>query len=147
MPFVATSFPETGAKGYAGSIADGRPCTLISRSAEAAVSFGGAVVESGTAKGGQARAITTGDTAVLGIAIRDQSVPAGQNAYAAKDNMRVMTQGAVYLTAGATVVPGDPLYVVIASGVFTNVSTGALLIGKWEADGSSAVLTKASINL
>lgn len=145
MPFIATSFPETLEKGYAGSIADAAGCELISRSAEAAVSFGGAVVESGTGKGGQGRAITTGDTVVLGVAIRDQSVPAGQNAYAAKDNMRIMKKGAVYLTAGATVVPGDPVHVVAATGVWTN--TGGIAVGKWEADGSSGVLTKARINL
>lgn len=48
---------------------------------------------------------------ILGISVKDDTLlhtTAGQ--YEAPDNVAIMTQGPIWVTAGATLVPGDPVY-------------------------------------
>lgn len=144
---IQTSFANTIGVAKAGHLADQRGCELISRVTEGAggIVFGGAVVE-GTDQG-EARAITTGDTVVLGVAVRDRSVAAGLDKFAQYENATILTKGSIWLTVGATVTPGSLCYVVIASGVWTNVATAAIAIGVWETDATSGNLARASINL
>jgi hypothetical protein len=65
--------------------------------------------------------------AFRGIAIRDTTlVHASGNGdvFEPGDEMAVLTMGTIWVTAGATVVPGDDVYFVAASGKYTTTAAG-----------------------
>lgn len=104
-------------------------CNLISRQVEgAAIGFGKAVKQ-GSADRGVAAATAAADK-FRGITVRDQSVVTADQ-YDVKDDAMILTKGVVWVTAGATVAAGDPVYMVVGTGhagKFTNVSTNNLAI-------------------
>lgn len=74
--------------------------------------------------------VATGDLDVLGLSIRDQSlVHSTVDRYEAYDSVSIMDWGTMWVTAGATVVAGDPVYWIVATGKYTNVAgAGNLLL-------------------
>ncbi|HBN8624988.1 TPA: hypothetical protein ACKPG1_004887 [Pseudomonas aeruginosa] len=125
MPAVQTTYSANIRPGLPGMIVDEVPKTLISRTVEAAggLAFGIPVMQGTADKAG--RAPTTGDTAAkfVGISVRDRSVKAEANQYSQYESARVMTEGAIWVTAAVQVAVGDPVYFVPASGAWTNVAT------------------------
>lgn len=113
------------AAAYAGMIADTEPCVLMSRTVEtAAIGFGKAVAQ-GTADYGVTAADNAADV-YRGITVRDQSQTADN--FAVGESAVVMTKGVIWVTAADGVAAGAAVYMVPASGKFTDTSTSNLPI-------------------
>jgi hypothetical protein len=68
----------------------------------------------------------TSETAVgefLGISVRDTTLGAEQDVYEEGDTVAVMTQGVIWVTAGASVTPADPVYWNPATSRYTKTTT------------------------
>lgn len=127
---VQTTYSENIRAGVPGQIVDMIPKTLISRDVEAAGGLGfGLPVARGVGDKG-CRPFTTGDTAAkfLGISVRERSLQAEANGFKQYDSARIMTKGAIWVTAAVAVTAGQPVYIVPATGALTNVATDNLLI-------------------
>lgn len=141
---VQTTYLDNIAAAVAGQIANMVPATLISRTVEdeAGIGFGIAVAQ-GTADYG-CKAFGSGDTAILGITVRDRSLDANDtDTFAEGDNARVMTKGCVWVTASVAVNAGDPVYVIPATGAFakTSASSARQIAGaRWDTSTTGAGL-------
>lgn len=125
---VQSTYADNMSVAYEGMIADETPNTLISRTVEtAAIGFGKAVKQ-GTGDHG-VEAATADTDAYIGITVRDQSIdPANVDLFAVGDTALLMTQGAIWVTAGATVAAGADVYMIAADGRFTSSAGGNLAI-------------------
>lgn len=116
---------------FEGMIANTEPNILISRTVEDDPVGFGKVVTQGAGDNGVVAAEADNDV-VRGITVRDMSVdPASPDAFAVGDSALIMTQGVIWVTAGATVAAGDLVYMVVGTaraGQFTNASTDNLPI-------------------
>ena len=107
---LQTTYKETMDAGRPGQIVNTETKNLISRAAGAAVGLGKFVVFGGL--DGSCRQLTSGDVAddVLGISARERSLDANNvDTFAAGDNVRVMTQGVIWVTVSDAVSYGDPV--------------------------------------
>ena len=148
MPAVQTTYLSNLGVAYEGMIANQEPNNLISREVQtAAIGFGKAVKQ-GTADR-QVQAATAATDVVRGITVRTQSVdPASPNAYPVNDTALVITDGVVWVTAGANIAAaavGTQVYMVVGTaqaGKFTTVSASNLLIpgATFETAGASDAL-------
>lgn len=129
MPAIQSSVTERMRKAVAGQRATMIPATMISRTVESAagIAFGVAAAR-GTSDNG-CKVWETGST-FLGITIRERSINPDTQAdkFAQYETARIMTKGDVWVVAGAAVADGDPVYLVAATGAFTNVSSGNIAI-------------------
>lgn len=115
---------------------------LVSRTAAGGtIEFGQPVVEGSVDR--TARKTTTGDTAILGITARERS--ALESEYAEFSDMRVLTKGPIAVQVVATVVPGDPVHVVVADGTFTNTGGVAIAGAAYESSGDAGDLVKVRL--
>lgn len=65
----------------------------------------------------------TADLDILGLSVADTSlVHTTADRYEQYDSVNVMDFGTMFVTAGATVAAGDPVYWIVASGKYTNVA-------------------------
>lgn len=91
----------------------------------------------------------TADLDILGLAIRDPSlVHTTVDRYETPDTVSIMSKGTMFVTAGATVAEGDPVYWIAASGKYTNVAgAGNLLIpgAKFDTAGADTELVVISV--
>jgi len=144
---IEDTYSETMDAGRDGAIGDTGHKVLISRTVEgAAVGFGKPVVQ-GTADYG-CRAPTTGDTAILGVTIRDRSADGGPvtaDQFPVGHEARVMTAGVTFLTVAAAVEAGDPIHVVVADGTFVKSGGVAIPNARYETSGASGARVKARI--
>lgn len=135
MPTVQSTYGDAQAQGVPGMIADMIPATMISRTCEDAAGIGfGLAVAQGTDENG-CSAFSSGDTAIMGISVRERSVSAGQDKFQQYESVRIMTKGAIFVTASVAVNPGDPVYVIPATGAFakTSASSAVLIAGaRWD---------------
>jgi len=103
---VQTQYNEHIRAGVPGQIVDMIPKTLISRTIEdeAGIGFGVAAFQGENDKGVTA----TGDAAgFVGITVRERSLRAEEDKFVQYDSVRLMTDGAVWVTAPAAVAAGD----------------------------------------
>src|SRR5690606_33541782 len=123
---VQTTYSDTIRAGVPGQIVSTEPATLISRTVEDAAGIGfGVAVAQGTADKG-CKAFGSGDTAILGITVRERSIDASDaDEFGQYVDARVMTKGVVWVTASVAVNAGDPVYVVPATGAFANTSASS----------------------
>lgn len=131
MPAVQTTYNATLAPAVAGAQATMIPATLISRNVEtvAGLGFGVAVAQGATDKG----IVAFGGAAnkYVGITLLDRSArgtAANPDFFAQCESARVMTIGDIWVNASVQVAAGDPVYLVAATGLFTNVSTSNVLV-------------------
>lgn len=131
MPAVQTNYAATLAPGVVGAQATMLPATIISRNVEpaAGIGFGVAVAQGTTDKG----IVAFGGSAnkYVGITMLDRSAvgtTAAPDSFAQRTSARVMTKGDVWVNASVQVAAGDPVYLVAATGLFTNVSTSNVLV-------------------
>lgn len=133
--------------GFEGMVADMSNAVIVSRTAEAAVGFGKAVVRGTDAHG--TRVCATGDTEILGVSVRSQATSAESvDEYPVSDTVSVMRKGPILVKAGATVSAGDPVYVTVDGGAFTGASgTGKVAIdgAEFETSGASGDVVKIHI--
>ena len=147
MP-VQTTYQQTLSPGKAGAIANAEPKTLISRVVETAegIVFGKPVTQ-GTADIA-CRATQAGDTRILGITVRDQSVPPeASDRFAENTNALIMTSGVIWVDTATTVSAGDDVWVTVADGSFTNTDAGGgatlqIAGARWDTSATSGNLAK-----
>lgn len=135
---LQTTYPDTQPAAVAGAPATMVNGPVISRTVEdAAVSFGAAVAQGDLDK--TCHAFTTGDTAILGIALLDrgasgltvadgQVTGATENAFGVGESARIAATGSgrdVWVTASVAVDAGDPVYVIPATGAFAKTSASS----------------------
>ena len=125
MSTYQTTYNERPAKGVHGQVANAELSNRISRTIETAAVPFGAPVQRGAADHG-AVAFTTGD--FLGLAILNPAVPGNvatattPDVYPVGFTAAIMTRGQMYVTAGETVVQGDDVYYVTATGKYTTTA-------------------------
>jgi hypothetical protein len=150
MPPVQETYLDEMPVAYAGSLANQEPCVLISRTVEDedGVNFGAAVAQGTLDR--DCKPFGSGDTAILGIAVREQSAnPATPNAFGQYDTARIITKGVVWVTASVAVDAGDPVYVIPATGAFakTNASSAVLIANaRWDSSTAGEGLAKVRLS-
>lgn len=118
---VNEAYRDDPRPGFPGQVADQAHCVILSRTAEAAIPFGRAVVR-GTAAN-SVRVTEAGDTEIAGFAVRSQGVDAeSPNQYPTGDNVGMMVKGPMWLTVTETVAVGDPVYVTVDGGAITKTA-------------------------
>lgn len=145
---IQTSYSENIRAGIAGQVGEAYPAGFISRTVESAggLAFGAAVAQ-GTEDMG-CKAFGSGDSAIIGIAVRDRSLDANEpNKFAQYDTARILAKGSVWVQASVAVNAGDPVYVIPATGAFakTNASSAVQIAGaRWETstDGAGIALVR-----
>lgn len=107
---------------FVGMVADQTPALITSHTvAIGAIGFGKAVCRSGEdGPEGSVRAVSAGNSKVLGISVRSQATPADSpNEYPVGDNVAVLRKGAIWVEVGSNVDEGDDVYVTMDSGAFS----------------------------
>ena len=145
---VQTTYSETLSPGSAGAIANAEPKTLVSRVVETAggIPFGTPVTQ-GTADIA-CRSTQSGDTQILGISVRDQSVPPeASDRFAENTNALIITSGVIWVEAAANLNAGDDVWVTVADGTFTNTDAGGgatvtIAGARWDTSATSGNLAK-----
>lgn len=133
---VQGNYTENLRVGVAGQQVNMIPSTMISRNVEGAggLAFGVAVARGVEDYG--CKPFGSGDTAILGISVRERSVNANvPNKFGQYDSARIMTKGAIWVQASVAVDAGDPVFVIPATGAFTksNASSAVqLLRAHWD---------------
>ena len=131
---MQTSYTQDYVIGQVGQIADTSSRTIDSFAAEGEIGFGIAVAR-GTNK--QKQVIPFAGTGFVGISVFEHNE---DGLYNDEESVSVMTSGRIYVTTAATVVAGTIAYAVNATGLFTNVSTGATAVGKFLTSGAGIVV-------
>ena len=139
MPTVQNTY-TTQSAARAGMIANMEEAiNLISRTVETAAGIAfGKIVQRGADDDG-CKAIGDGSaTKYLGITVRTASRDANNpDLFAQYESARIATKGVVWVTAGASVAAGDPVYYTSA-GVITNASSGNTLVPNAAFDSTAA---------
>ena len=119
-----TTYSEKHAKALPGLQGSMVGATIISRTNASATAIGfGKVVDYGTGDNECVPHAAAGKP--LGISLIDPTLPVGNaDTYKRYDTVEIMEDGEVWVTVGAAVEEGDPVYYVDATGVFTNVAGG-----------------------
>ena len=131
MSTYQTTYNEKPPIGVHGQVANAELINRISRTIETAAVPFGAPVQRGAADHG-AVAFTTGD--FLGLAILNPAVPGNvatattPDLYPVGFTAAILTKGQMYVTAGETVVQGDDVYYVTATGKYVTTA-GAGIVG------------------
>ena len=131
MSTYQTTYNDAPPKGVHGQVANAELSNRISRTIETAAVPFGAPVQRGAADHG-AVAFTTGD--FLGLAILNPAVPGNvatsttPDLYPVGFTAAILTKGQMYVTAGETVVQGDDVYYVTATGKYVTTA-GAGIVG------------------
>ena len=138
---------EPVAKGYPGMIATTEPKWITSMIGEAGtgdIPFGTAVVYGATDD--TVKKPTAGGK-FAGIAVADRTIPAAQGpVFRQYDQFGCIRNGTIFVTALATVVQGDPVYMTPTGGL-TNASSGNTLLADAEWMDSAAANAVARIRL
>lgn len=125
MPTVQSTYSETFRKGFVGMIENSELANKISRVLQTATLDFGQPVARGTLDDSCILMATT--KVMLGISVRDVSLlHATPDQYLVGDNVAIMTQGSIWVTAGASITP--------ASLVAWDPATG-----KWKAAGTGFI--------
>jgi hypothetical protein len=138
MAELQTTYTDTIAKGTPGMVANGEKSNRITRTIEDAGGIGfGVPAARGTGDHGCTATVTTAAT-VLGITIATsaQALVAGQTAdtYAQRDNVDIMTSGAIFVNVVGAVTDGAAL----TFGIGASAAAG---IGVTPADATHIALT------
>lgn len=152
MATYQTTYGNAPDKGLPGQIASEEKCNKVSREVETAAGIKfGAPAQRGAATHGAA-ILSTGD--FLGLAVLHPAVPADSDnpdAYPQYFTAAFMTMGTMYVTAGATVAAGDPVYYVAATGRYTNIPdvapNPAIPDAFFEEGGSDGSIVQISLGL
>ena len=136
-------------------LADMEPATLISATVEDSAGFAfGVPVVQGT-EDNEATAIGSGDLDVLGITVRERSVnPDTGDKFNQYDAARLLRKGVMYVTVtdAGGVVAGDPVWVTLATGAFSNADVGTdgginLAGSRWVTSAANGEIAKVRFNL
>lgn len=82
----------------------------------------------------------------LGLSVRDTTLGAETDAYVEGDTVAVMTEGVMWVTAGAAVTPDDPVYWNPATGRYTKTTTHFAIPGAvYDSSGGNGDLVKVAL--
>lgn len=142
MPTLQNTYTENMPALYEGFIYNSEPHRIISRMAEGAagLGFGKAVVQ-GTADnqvkaavaGAVFRGVTVGSRTQIGAVV---------DTYPQYSEVNVMVEGPIAVLTSVNVVAGDTAYIVPATGVFTNSSSGNTRVGMFDSTAAAGALVK-----
>jgi predicted RecA/RadA family phage recombinase len=138
---------------FPGTVADMGNSVIISRTADVAVGFGVPVQQGAVAH--SVKLMAAGATEVVGITVRSQATAAESlNQYPAKDTAALMRNGVIWVivTDAGGVAAGDPVWVKLADGTFSNADAGSdgsiKLAGcRWESVAANGAVAKIRVNL
>jgi predicted RecA/RadA family phage recombinase len=138
---------------FPGTVADMGNSVIISRTADVAVGFGVPVQQGAVAH--SVKLMAAGATEVVGITVRSQATAAeSANQYPAKDTAALMRNGVIWVTVtdAGGVAAGDPVWVKLADGTFSNADVGTdgsiKLAGcRWESAAANGAVAKIRVNL
>lgn len=133
-------------KGFEGQHQNSELSLMVSAAVEteAGIAFGKPVVRGNADK--SCRAIAAGDTAVFGVTVRTASVRTADK-FSQREDARIMRKGVIFVKASVAVEAGQPVYVVPATGAFTNVSSGNVAMANTEFDTSGAADSLVKIRM
>lgn len=124
MPTVQSTYSEDFRKGFPGMIANSELANKISRVLEDATLAFGIPVARGASSDFGCRIMAT-TRVLLGISVRDVSLlHATPDRYEVDDNVAIMTQGSMWVTAGATITPASLVAWDPAAGTWKAAGTG-----------------------
>lgn len=137
---------------YVGMVANTEPNNLISRDVETAAGVGfGVPVQQGTADY-ECKIMAAGATGCVGITVRDQSTT--DDKFAVSDSALLMRNGVIWVTVSDSggVDAGDPVWVKLSDGTFSNADAGSdgsiKLAGCiWETTAANNALAKIRVDL
>lgn len=149
---VQSTYLDQMPAAFVGMIANTEPNNLISREVETAAGIGfGVPVQQGTADN-QCKVMAAGATACVGITVRDQSTT--DDTFAENDSALLMRSGVIWVTVtdAGGVVAGDPVWVKLSDGTFSNADVGTdgsiQLAGcRWESSAANGELAKIRVDL
>lgn len=140
MAIVQNTFSENAALGFPGMVANGETSNRLTRTAEAAIGFGVPAYR-GTGDHGCTGVVGTVAT-FLGFTIAHEALQplAGETAgvYQIYDNVAILTQGAMWVTAGEAVTDGAQVYADATTGAIVDTSTSNILLTGWFFDTTAA---------
>lgn len=147
-----TTYGNNISAARAGQIANEEMNNLISRTVQnsGGIAFGAGVARD-SANDNAAHTFTTGDTSALflGVAVRERDLAAGNatDTFAQYDSVRIMTKGVIWVVAGETVAPGQPVYLTTAGAWLKTVGSNILVAnGVWESSATVGGLAKLRLN-
>lgn len=136
-PSVQTAYAETFRKGFPGMIANSEVANKISRVLQTATLAFGQPVARGTLDDTCILMATT--KILLGISVRDITLlHATPDRYEVGDNVAIMTQGSMWVTAGATITPASLVAWDPATGKWVAAGTGFIPFPLMRYDSSAA---------
>lgn len=139
MAELQTSYSETIPAGFPGMVANGETSNRITRTCEdaAGIAFGKAVFRGS----GDHGCTATPSANLLGITIATSALAlvAGADAdeYPQYENVAIMTQGVIWVTAGEAVTDGAQAYVT-GAGAIVDTSTSNTILTGWFFDTTAA---------
>lgn len=142
---VQTTYLENMAAAYAGMIVNTEPNNLISKLVETSGGIGFAVpVIQGTADD-QCDEVAASTDVIIGITVRDQSTTS--DTFAQYDSALLMQRGVLWVTVtdAGGVSAGDPVWVKVSDGTFSNADAGTdgsikINNARWETSAANGAL-------
>jgi hypothetical protein len=130
MAIAQSTYSATPAVGLPGQIANEEIKNVISRAVETSggINFGQPAARSATAANENSCRLMASGAVFLGIAVLNRAVAADADDpdnYPQYSMAALMTQGTIFVTAGATVVPGDDVYWNSSTARYTTSSGGS----------------------
>lgn len=153
MAVAQSNYGSAPAIGLPGQIANEELANIISRTVETSggINFGQPAARSATAANEHRCRLMASGAVFLGIAVLNRAVPADAadpDNYPQYFSAALMTQGNIFVTAGATVVPGDDVYWDSATGKYGTSSGGtniAIPGARFETNGGDGDIVEISI--
>jgi hypothetical protein len=153
MAVAQSTYPSSPAVGLPGQIASEELKNIISRAVETAdgLNFGQPGARSATAGDERSCRLMESGAVFLGIAVLSRAVPADADDpdnYPQYSMAALMTQGNIFVTAGATVVPGDDVYWNSSTARYTTSSGGSNIAipgARFETNGGDGDIVEVSL--
>lgn len=153
MAIAQSTYSNSPAIGLPGQIANEELANIISKIVETSdgINFGQPAARSATAAKENSCRLMASGAVFLGIAVLNRAVAADADDpdnYAQYATAALMTQGSIFVTAGATVVPGDDVYWDSATGKYGTSSGGtniAIPGARFETNGGNGDIVMISL--
>jgi hypothetical protein len=153
MATAQSTYSTAPAAGLPGQIANEEIKNVISRQVETSggINFGQPAARSATAANENSCRLMASGAAFLGIAVLNRAVApdaTDPDNYPRYSSAALLTQGTIFVTCGATVVPGDDVYWDSATGKYGTTSGGtnvAIPGARFETNGVSDGVAVISI--
>lgn len=153
MAVAQSTYGASPAVGLPGQIASEELANIISRIVETSggINFGQPAARSATAANERSCRLMASGAVFLGIAVLSRAVAADADDpdnYPQYSAAALATQGNIFVTAGATVVPGDDVYWDSATGKYGTSSGGtniAIPGARFESNGGNGDIVEISI--